>query len=117
MVYAALTAEIAGAVLAGAGYRVSADGLTVEHRDERWLARLPDGNLAWFPATPEGERRLQTERRVLHLLLTGLPEKLIAQELARSYHTIHEYVSAVFRKFGVNTQASLMERLRSASRG
>jgi DNA-binding NarL/FixJ family response regulator len=40
--------------------------------------------------------------------LTGLPEKQIAEELGRSYHTIHEYVSAVFRKFGVNNRAALM---------
>jgi aminoglycoside phosphotransferase (APT) family kinase protein len=68
MVHAALTAEIARAALAGAGYRVSAEGLALELRDERWLARLPDGNLAWFPATSEGERRLQIERRVLRLI-------------------------------------------------
>ena len=68
MAYAILTPEIARAALAGAGYRASADGLGVELRDERWLARLADGNLAWFPATPEGERRLQIERRVLRLL-------------------------------------------------
>jgi DNA-binding CsgD family transcriptional regulator len=48
------------------------------------------------------------ERQVLHLLLTGLPEKLIAQELERSYHTIHEYVISIFRKFGVNNRAALM---------
>jgi len=49
-----------------------------------------------------------TERRVLHLLLTGLSEKLIAAELNRSYHTTHECVTSIFRKFGVNNRASLM---------
>jgi DNA-binding CsgD family transcriptional regulator len=48
------------------------------------------------------------ERRVLHLLLTGLSEKLIASELDRSYHTTHECVTAIFRKFGVNNRAGLM---------
>lgn len=48
------------------------------------------------------------ERRVLHLLLTGLSEKLIAAELDRSYHTTHECVTAIFRKFGVNNRAALM---------
>jgi DNA-binding CsgD family transcriptional regulator len=48
------------------------------------------------------------ERRVLHLLLTGLSEKLIAAELGRSYHTTHECVTAIFRKFGVNNRAALM---------
>lgn len=49
-----------------------------------------------------------TERRVLHLLLTGLSEKLIAAELERSYHTVHECITAIFRKFGVNNRAALM---------
>ena len=49
-----------------------------------------------------------TERRVLHLLLTGIPEKLIAAELGRSYHTTHECITAIFRKFGVSNRASLM---------
>ena len=49
-----------------------------------------------------------TERRVLHLLLTGLPEKLIAAELERSHHTVHEYITAIYRKFGINNRAALM---------
>ncbi|HZW24445.1 MAG TPA: helix-turn-helix transcriptional regulator [Gallionella sp.] len=48
------------------------------------------------------------ERTVLHLLLTGLAEKQIAVELGRSYHTTHEYVSSIYRKYGVNNRASLM---------
>jgi len=48
------------------------------------------------------------ERRVLHLLLTGLPEKQIAVEIERSYHTVHQYVITIFRKFGVNNRAALM---------
>lgn len=49
-----------------------------------------------------------TERRVLHLLLTGFSEKLIAAELGQSPHTTHEYVGSIFRKFGVNNRAALM---------
>jgi DNA-binding CsgD family transcriptional regulator len=48
------------------------------------------------------------ERRVLHLLLTGLSEKLIAEQLERSYHTAHEQVSSIYRKFGVSNRAALM---------
>lgn len=48
------------------------------------------------------------ERTVLHLLLTGLAEKQIAAELGRSYHTVHECVTVIFRKFGVNNRAALM---------
>lgn len=49
-----------------------------------------------------------TERTVLHLLLTGLAEKQIAVELERSYYTVHECITTIFRKFGVNNRAALM---------
>lgn len=68
MFYAELTVELARDVLAAGGYRVAAEGLSVEPRDQRWLARLPDGNMAWFARTSGGERFLQIERRVLRLL-------------------------------------------------
>jgi len=48
------------------------------------------------------------ERQVLQHLLTGLPEKQIATELGHSHHTTHEYVTAIYRKFGVNNRAALM---------
>ena len=48
------------------------------------------------------------ERRVLQGLLTGLAEKEIAATQGQSYHTTHEYVSSIFRKFGVNNRAALM---------
>lgn len=57
--------------------------------------------LAASPLTP-------TERKVLHLILTGLPEKQIADQLARSQHTVHETVTSIYRKFGVTNRASLM---------
>lgn len=48
------------------------------------------------------------ERRVLQSLMTGLSEKEIAAAQGQSYHTTHEYVSAIFRKFGVSNRAALM---------
>ncbi|HEY8034108.1 MAG TPA: helix-turn-helix transcriptional regulator [Methylobacter sp.] len=57
--------------------------------------------IAKVPLTP-------TERRVLHLLLAGLSEKLIAEQLERSYHTAHEQVTSIYRKFGVSNRAALM---------
>jgi DNA-binding CsgD family transcriptional regulator len=48
------------------------------------------------------------ERRVLKNLLTGLAEKQIAAELGQSYHTTHEYVTTIYRKFGVGNRAALM---------
>jgi DNA-binding CsgD family transcriptional regulator len=48
------------------------------------------------------------ERKVLHGLLSGLSEKEIAAAQGQSYHTTHEYVRSIFRKFGVNNRAALM---------
>ena len=74
-------------------------------RSLKWFHRrlmLSHGLLvAATPLTP-------AERRVLHLLLTGLSEKLIAERLERSYHTTHESVTSIYRKFGVNNRAALM---------
>jgi DNA-binding CsgD family transcriptional regulator len=57
--------------------------------------------VAKVPLTP-------AERKVLHLLLTGLPEKLIANQLERSYHTTHEQTRSIYHKFGVKNRAALM---------
>jgi DNA-binding CsgD family transcriptional regulator len=48
------------------------------------------------------------ERQVLHCLLSGRSEKEIAIAQGQSYHTTHEYVSSIYRKFGVNNRAMLM---------
>lgn len=81
------------------------DHLAYALRGLKWFHRqllLSHGLLlAGTPLTP-------AERKVLHLLLTGLPEKLIADQLERSHHTVHDSVCTVFRKFGVKNRASLM---------
>jgi len=51
---------------------------------------------------------LPAERRVLHLLLTGMTEKEIAAQLGLAVSTTHQYVVAVFRKFNVRSRAALM---------
>ncbi|MCK9389551.1 MAG: helix-turn-helix transcriptional regulator [Sulfuritalea sp.] len=48
------------------------------------------------------------ERQVLGGLLTGLVEKQIAAAQHQSPHTTHEYVSNIYRKFGVKNRAALM---------
>jgi DNA-binding NarL/FixJ family response regulator len=40
--------------------------------------------------------------------MTGLPEKEIAADLGQSFHTTHEYVTAIYRKFGVKNRPALM---------
>lgn len=50
----------------------------------------------------------EAERKVLYRLLTGLSEKAISGAIGRSYYTVHECVTSIFRKFGVNNRAALM---------
>jgi DNA-binding CsgD family transcriptional regulator len=57
--------------------------------------------IADTPLTP-------VERQVLQGLLAGLSEKQIAARSERGFHTTHEYVRAIYRKFGVNNRAGLM---------
>lgn len=74
-------------------------------RGLKWFFRrqmLSHGLLvANAPLTP-------VERKVLHGLLAGLSEKEIAISQEQSHHTTHEYITAIYRKFGVNNRAALM---------
>lgn len=47
------------------------------------------------------------QRKVLLLLVTGLSEKQIAAELNLSTNTAHQYVTAIYRRFGVRNRPSL----------
>lgn len=79
--------------------------LTYALRGIKWFHRqllLAHGLLlASTPLTP-------TEQRVLQLLLTDAPEKRIAHQLGLADSTTHQYVVAIFRKFGVRSRAALM---------
>lgn len=74
-------------------------------RGIKWFHRqllLSHGlTIAAAPLTP-------VERKVLQGLLGGLAEKQIAADLEHSYHTTHEHVTNIFRKFGVSNRAALM---------
>ena len=65
---AVLTAEIACASLREARIGLSPAQLRVEAREDRCVATLPDGRLAWFPSNAQGRERLVRERRVLRLV-------------------------------------------------
>jgi DNA-binding CsgD family transcriptional regulator len=81
------------------------DALAYALRGIKWFHRqllLSHGLLvAGTPLT-------QVERLVLQGLLSGQAEKQIAVELGHSYHTTHEYVTAIYRKFAVNNRPALM---------
>ncbi len=81
------------------------DALAYALRGIKWFHRqvlLSHGlTIASAPLTP-------VERKVVQGLLAGLSEKQIAADLGQSYHTSHEHVSNIFRKFGVGNRSALM---------
>lgn len=48
------------------------------------------------------------ERRVVRELLSGAPEKSIAERLGLTPASAHQYVASIFRKFGVRGRAEFM---------
>jgi DNA-binding CsgD family transcriptional regulator len=50
------------------------------------------------------------QQQTLELLLAGDSEKQIARKLKLSPHTVHVYVKAIYRSFGVNSRAELLAR-------
>ncbi|HET8849567.1 MAG TPA: helix-turn-helix transcriptional regulator [Marinobacter sp.] len=60
-----------------------------------------------FGVLVAGEALTPTERRVLHLLLTGMSEKEIAADLGQSPATTHKYVTTLYRKYNVKSRAAL----------
>jgi hypothetical protein len=67
-IYPDLTQTTACRALCEAGLSYPAHTLRIAAREERWAVSLPDGHIAWFPASEAGARRLAVERRVLGLL-------------------------------------------------
>jgi len=51
------------------------------------------------------------QRRVFRLLVEGLPDKVIARELALSPHTVHNHTRAIFRLLGVHSRGQLLAAL------
>lgn len=53
---------------------------------------------------PDFCRLSRQEQRVLELIGAGMPNRLIAREMALSEQTIKNYLSSVFRKLGVRSR-------------
>lgn len=79
-------AEIRDALIR-AGLSLRVDEIRIVRRDERWLVRLPDRRIAWFPASPAGERALAVERAVLRLIRSrcsfAVPEIVFVDPVAQ----------------------------------
>lgn len=61
-----------------------------------------------FSRTPAHPNLTPRERDTLHAMLTGRSEKEAAGELGVTARTFHQYVVAVYRKFGVRSRPELM---------
>lgn len=60
-------------------------------------------------AVARARRRLsRREREVLAALLRGASEKEVAADLGLTVHTVHQYVKAVYRAFGVGSRGQLL---------
>ena len=53
-------------------------------------------------------------RDVLRALARGQSEKLVADALQLSPHTVHQYVKALYRRFGVSSRGELLARVLGA---
>lgn len=62
-----------------------------------------DVNEIPFGATP-------AQKRILDLLLQGLREKQIADQLYLSVHTVHTHARALYRLYGVHSRSELLVR-------
>lgn len=74
-------------------------------RSVRWFQRrlfLSHGLLV------SSETFTSIERSIVLLLLTDKSEKEIASEIGKAKSTTHNYITGIYRKFGVNNRAGLM---------
>jgi DNA-binding CsgD family transcriptional regulator len=89
-------------------------GFTPRDRD---LLHFINQHLTWLweqdvRAAREDENLSPRLRQTLHLLMAGLSEKEAARKLLVSPRTLHKYVTALYRRFGVSSRAELLvERL------
>ena len=91
------------------------EGRVFDAQDLELVARVLRG-IKWFHrqillgyGLGVGDKALTpAERRVLKELLTGAPEKTIAERLGLKPGTVHQYAVAIFRKFGTRSRADFM---------
>jgi DNA-binding CsgD family transcriptional regulator len=80
----------------------------------RRLLELFHSQIGWTfrvsqPAEPGAATKLSPrQQQTLGHLLAGASEKQIAAKLSRSQHTVHSYVKAIYRNFGVSSRGELL---------
>lgn len=82
-------------------------------RDVRWLERFHHelGRL-WRAADPTRSRLAPRLEQTLAALLEGDSEKQVAARLGIAPATVHDYVKAIHRHFGVHSRGELLARAR-----
>jgi ATP/maltotriose-dependent transcriptional regulator MalT len=111
-----------GSVLRALGERERAQAAITEARSI--IGSCPDpgiltGRLKASEPSPRpgpgsaNQELTRRERRVLQLLTSDLSERDIGRELYVSHNTIHSHVRSIYRKLGVSSRASALERTRA----
>ena len=83
---------------------------------EPTLIDLVHSELAWVYGpdlpllSPDGLPLSPRQRQTLQLLLAGNSEKEIATRMDLSPNTVHHYVKAIHRHFGVSSRSELLAR-------
>jgi DNA-binding NarL/FixJ family response regulator len=97
------------------------DGLVLEQTLERTLAPAVAAVLAGQLCVPSEARSAlagpvfsHREKQVLRLLLAGLTNSQIAEQLFLSESTVKSHLSSSFRKLGVSSRAEVLRRARSS---
>lgn len=62
------------------------------------------------PSTPAVNELSPRQEQTLRHLLGGDSEKQVARKLELSQHTVHVYVKAIYRRFGVSSRAELLAK-------
>ncbi len=111
-------------------HRLAVDGFVLKHAEPAVFARAVSAVLrgdAWFDDAPlatqanDGARSLPlspaelglTPRQgeVLALMLKGLPNKRVAQQLSLTEQTVKEHVSGILERLGARNRIELITRL------
>lgn len=106
------TAEIGQIVRFGSiAFVVSAEGDSEIEISSEDATEQPTGDqLLVGPASEAAKQLSDAQRRVFTLLLTGMQEKTIANQLKLSIHTVHNHVKAIFRRLEVHSRAELLAK-------
>jgi DNA-binding CsgD family transcriptional regulator len=69
-----------------------------------------------YQISPFSRELTAAQQRVLNCLLSGFSEKVIAQKLELSQHTIHNHVKKIYVAYGVNSRPELLSFFINARR-